>query len=555
MSSWQTYFAAPVSQGPFLHDGREFYVKIDQHRHPRTSDSSLYQLLTYTDPGLQYAKAGTLAKRQPQHKDSPWHFYQAQCVHYGLLAYKTKPAAKNHLLSASEERKAKEERAAKEKKEREELEVSRAGAGDMLKEFAVLGIVISRRAIKGPIDGDNEAPPIKAPTEITNAELRDEIASLSEAQLRSMMEKLVFDENASAFRKAAVKELGALKKKAEAAAAKGKKPRSRETQEGRICGKMRWNGQVFEFIGKNVPIPNVVWSSSVELQWKGNYWGINDNAYERENKARWGGWHPEVSDNESNSDTVGDAYAINSNEEDERDSDQSDDSHTKAGKPAKHRSDKKDSPLHFYQAQCVHYGLLGYKTKPAAKKRLLFALESAGGTLKIPAHVLALDEGIKADYEAVNVMAERKATKVLASKEKKEREELEAARASAGNILKEFAALVVIISRGSTKGPIDGDKEVAPPKASKVVTNAELRKEIASLSEAQLRSMVEKFVFDLKSYPQRLRPDDDGEFTIVAPYLQDQCGSYRRDMKLVTSTSRGESHLWLPQTCGKGSEL
>ncbi|GLB34318.1 hypothetical protein LshimejAT787_0112020 [Lyophyllum shimeji] len=99
--SWSRNYAPPVSHDSFCYDGRSFYVRVGEHRHPRADPGSLYRLLTYTDPGPLLTKAGKIAKRQPApHKDSPWHFYQAQCVHYGLPAYTRKSAAKRHLLAA-----------------------------------------------------------------------------------------------------------------------------------------------------------------------------------------------------------------------------------------------------------------------------------------------------------------------------------------------------------------------------------------------------------------------------------------------------------------------
>ncbi|KAG5652279.1 hypothetical protein H0H81_005591, partial [Sphagnurus paluster] len=99
ISSWQ----GSISRDGFTYDGRSFYVEVDSHRHARASPSSLRELLTYIDPGPLLTKKGTVAKRQPKsHPDPPAHYYQAQCIHYGLHPYEQRPVAKKHLLAAFE---------------------------------------------------------------------------------------------------------------------------------------------------------------------------------------------------------------------------------------------------------------------------------------------------------------------------------------------------------------------------------------------------------------------------------------------------------------------
>lgn len=83
-----------------------FYVQIEEgtkwHRHNCADPSWLYFLLTYVPPSVpDTTKKGEGAKRQPPpHKDQPWHFYCAQLHHYGLKPFKSKDAAKKHLLAA-----------------------------------------------------------------------------------------------------------------------------------------------------------------------------------------------------------------------------------------------------------------------------------------------------------------------------------------------------------------------------------------------------------------------------------------------------------------------
>lgn len=57
--------------------------------------------------------------------------------------------------------------------------------------------------------------------------------------------------------------------------------------DGKIKAKMQWMGE-FEFLGKNIPHKNVVWSKSV-VRWKERWRGYNGNAYERARVSRWGG--------------------------------------------------------------------------------------------------------------------------------------------------------------------------------------------------------------------------------------------------------------------------
>ncbi|KAF8076922.1 hypothetical protein FPV67DRAFT_1665160 [Lyophyllum atratum] len=253
--SHSSSYAPPVSRSGFYYSGSEFYVEIDRHRHPRASSYALYDLLTYTPPsGPLLTKAGKVAVRQPApHKDSPGHFYQAQCWHYGLNEYKTRPAAKKHLLAAfnpttrtlevpphilaleaelKEEykvaneiaaQKFKEERARQEKARQEEQNKKRGESDAILKEFADIGVVVSRGTIP---DSDSEGPSGTKAKKISDAELRKGIAALTEAQLRVILERLVFDKKTPAFKRAAVKELDAINK-AEAAKAQAAKGRGK----------------------------------------------------------------------------------------------------------------------------------------------------------------------------------------------------------------------------------------------------------------------------------------------------------------------------------------
>ena len=78
---------------------------------------------------------------------------------------------------------------------------------------------------------------------------------------------------------------------------------------------------------------------------------------------------------------------------------------TKKGTVAKRQPPPhKDETEHFYCAQLIHYGLKPLKTKVPAKKALLAAFGD-GRTLTVPAHILVLQEQLRVDYEAANVLA------------------------------------------------------------------------------------------------------------------------------------------------------
>jgi hypothetical protein len=94
-------YAPPVVRDSFSYSGRGLYVTIDGYPHGRADQDTLHRLLTYTEPGPLLTKAGKVAKRQPPpRKDMPGHFYCAQLLHYGLKPLKTKEPAKKQLLAA-----------------------------------------------------------------------------------------------------------------------------------------------------------------------------------------------------------------------------------------------------------------------------------------------------------------------------------------------------------------------------------------------------------------------------------------------------------------------
>ncbi|KAG6836089.1 hypothetical protein H0H93_011501 [Arthromyces matolae] len=221
MSGWDSdeyeYASSTITRDGFTYNGTTFCVEVDHHRHPRCESADLYALLTWTDPGPRLTKAGKVAKKQPEpHKDNPLHFYEAQCLHYGLKQYKTRPAAKKHLLEAFDvktkiisvptriialEKAMKEEyRVANEaalKRIREEnarqearrqawieQEAKRKAdeADSMVKEFAAAGIVIANARV-----ADLKGRPHVNKTsksKMTDDQLRQSLNALTEAQKR-----------------------------------------------------------------------------------------------------------------------------------------------------------------------------------------------------------------------------------------------------------------------------------------------------------------------------------------------------------------------------------
>ena len=78
----------------------------------------------------------------------------------------------------------------------------------------------------------------------------------------------------------------------------------------------------------------------------------------------------------------------------------------KAGRPRlRQPPPHKDETGAFYQAQCVHYGLTEGKTKQAAKKVLLQALDANHRVLVVPPSIMKLEKELKAQFEAANEAA------------------------------------------------------------------------------------------------------------------------------------------------------
>ena len=113
---------------------------------------------------------------------------------------------------------------------------------------------------------------------------------------------------------------------------------------------------------------------------------------------------------------------------------------TKAGKPKVHQpTPHKDEPGHFYIAQLLLYGLKHLKSKPAAKKALLVALQGDGG-LTVPENIRKIERELAAEYSVKNAAAEKERQKQkLLEKERKEKERKKRQR-DEGDLLAEIQA-------------------------------------------------------------------------------------------------------------------
>ena len=86
-------FAAPVVRDQFLYTGGDLFVDVGNlNRHKRASVAEITALLR---PDLKKSKGGG-----EQSKDQVAHWYEAQCLHYGLPPSKDKARAKLRLLEA-----------------------------------------------------------------------------------------------------------------------------------------------------------------------------------------------------------------------------------------------------------------------------------------------------------------------------------------------------------------------------------------------------------------------------------------------------------------------
>ncbi|KZV94566.1 hypothetical protein EXIGLDRAFT_766983 [Exidia glandulosa HHB12029] len=176
--------------------------------------------------------------------------------------------------------------------------------------------------------------------------------------------------------------------------------------------------------------------------------------------------------------------------------------------PRKHQ----DEPLSFYRAQCLHYGLKPFATKPTAKKHLLAGL-SGGKTLEVPANMVKMRQEMQAEWTAAQKVAEAKARE-LEEAETRAREEKKKQDAAL------FAAII---------GP------------SSTVAAGSKKRKASSSAGAAATSKKSKAVKKLSS------SDTAAQYRIVAPYLSSQWSfATRGEMWLKMSPSRRTGrHLWM----------
>lgn len=67
----------------------------------------------------------------------------------------------------------------------------------------------------------------------------------------------------------------------------------------------------------------------------------------------------------------------------------------------------KDHPAHWFEAQCIHYGLQPSKTKAVARMRLFDAVNT--GKLSVPSHIKKLETELKKEW----TKSEREAKKAI----------------------------------------------------------------------------------------------------------------------------------------------
>ncbi|KAL6703142.1 hypothetical protein ACN47E_010204 [Coniothyrium glycines] len=91
-------FAPPTRRGDFSYSSLLYADPGNNNPHPRASTAELAALLRPEVPNL-YSKGRKPDIAIPA-KDPAWHFYAAQCIHYGLPVTKDKNAAKVRLLNA-----------------------------------------------------------------------------------------------------------------------------------------------------------------------------------------------------------------------------------------------------------------------------------------------------------------------------------------------------------------------------------------------------------------------------------------------------------------------
>ncbi|KAJ7685548.1 hypothetical protein DFH06DRAFT_1029285, partial [Mycena polygramma] len=333
------HYAPPVRRDGFLFHGDDFYVQSSGYRLRRADATRLHSLLTYTAPPPVLTKAGKVAKRQPRpHEDESEEFYIAQLAHYGLQPAKTKEAAKRALLGAfgskktlsipskvlalekemckeykeanklakakyqeeqKEEKKKEEEKRNKRKRERESAienflqednsrpvkkgktqALKLQGSGELTGKFNVIAPFLTEQwedatrdtmwlklcpsstnaRLWGSFDFGVISGVIRSAT--LPAKVGDSVAFLWRGRDSGTGESTFGDDN-----------VGTIK-----------------FLSGGFKATMDWDLGNFEFAGTKLASPKDKISPLSLREWKTTWRSINESAYGRENRARWGGW-------------------------------------------------------------------------------------------------------------------------------------------------------------------------------------------------------------------------------------------------------------------------
>lgn len=91
-------FAAPARRGDFFYSSVLYADPGNNNPHTRASIAELAALLR-PEASKLYSQGHKPNTASPA-KDPAWHYYAAQCIHYGLPVTKDKNAAKVRLLNA-----------------------------------------------------------------------------------------------------------------------------------------------------------------------------------------------------------------------------------------------------------------------------------------------------------------------------------------------------------------------------------------------------------------------------------------------------------------------
>ncbi|KAI1210294.1 uncharacterized protein F4807DRAFT_59781 [Annulohypoxylon truncatum] len=126
----------------------------------------------------------------------------------------------------------------------------------------------------------------------------------------------------------------------------------------------------------------------------------------------------------------------------------------------------KDHPAHWFEAQCIHYGLQPSKTKAVARMRLFDAVN--GGKLAVPSHIKKLESELKKEWTKNEREAKKaiKDTSLSAAKSTKRK----AAADSVDLTLNVGGINITVSANSAAKKSKTTTKATSAPKTSKTTT-------------------------------------------------------------------------------------